>query len=60
MLLMLSVTISFASPIGSSTHMLIYGPGSFRFTDFARLGILMHIVLLAIALLIVNLLYPLY
>jgi len=60
MLLMLSVTISFASPIGSSTHMLIYGPGSFRFTDFARLGIWMHIVLLAIALLIVNLLYPLY
>ena len=60
MSLMLSVTISFASPIGSSTHMLIYGPGSFRFTDFARLGIWMHIVLLTIALLIVNIIYPLY
>ena len=60
MSLMLSVTISFASPIGSSTHMLIYGPGSFRFTDFARLGILMHIVLLAMALLLVNIIYPLY
>lgn len=57
---MLSVTISFASPIGSSTHMLIYGPGSFRFTDFARLGICMHIVLLAIALFVVNMIYPLY
>ena len=54
------VTISFASPIGSSTHMLIYGPGSFRFTDFARLGICMHIVLLAIALFVVNMIYPLY
>ena len=60
MSLMLSVTISFASPIGSSTHMLIYGPGSFRFTDFARLGICMHIVLLAIALFVVNMIYPLY
>lgn len=60
MSLMLSVTISFASPIGSSTHMLIYGPGSFRFTDFARLGILMHIVLLSIAILIVSFMYPLY
>jgi di/tricarboxylate transporter len=40
--------------------MLIYGPGSFRFTDFARLGIWMHIVLLAVALVIVNLIYPLY
>ena len=60
MSLMLSVTISFASPIGSSTHMLIYGPGSFHFTDFARLGIVMHIVLLAVTLVVVNLLYPLY
>lgn len=60
MSLMLSVTISFASPIGSSTHMLIYGPGSFRFTDFARLGVVMHVVLLAVMLVIVNLIYPLY
>ncbi len=58
--LMLSVTISFASPIGSNTHMLIYGPGSFRFTDFALLGIWMHMVLLALCLVIVNLIYPLY
>ena len=60
MSLMLSVTISFASPLGSNTHMLIYGPGSFRFTDFARLGIVMHIVLLAITLILVNIIYPLY
>ena len=60
MSLMLSVTISFASPIGSSTHMLIYGPGSFRFTDFARLGVVMHIVLLIVMLVTVNLIYPLY
>jgi di/tricarboxylate transporter len=60
MSLMLSVTISFASPIGSNTHMLIYGPGSFRFTDFARLGIVMHIVLLTVALVTVSLIYPLY
>ncbi len=60
MSLMLCVTFSFASPIGSTTHMLVYGPGSFRFSDFARLGICMHIVLLVIALIIVNIIYPLY
>jgi len=60
MSLMLSVTISFASPIGSSTHMLIYGPGAFKFTDFARLGLVMHVVLLAVLLVVVNALYPLY
>lgn len=57
--LMLAVTISFASPIGSSTHMLIYGPGGFKFTDFMKIGLIMHVVLLAADLLIVNLIYPL-
>lgn len=60
MSLMLSVTISYASPIGSSTHILIYGPGSFRFTDFVRLGTIMHIVLLVVCLVLVNVIYPLY
>ena len=60
MSLMLSVTISFASPIGSSTHMLVYGPGSFRFSDFARLGLIMHVVLIIVMLFLVNILYPLY
>lgn len=60
MSLMLCVTFSFASPIGSGTHMLIYGPGSFRFTDFVRLGVCMHIVLLIMALIIINIIYPLY
>ena len=58
--LMLSVTMSFASPIGSSTHMLIYGPGGFRFTDFMRVGLILHIVLLIANLFIVSLVYPMY
>ena len=58
--LMLAVSTSFASPIGASTHMLIYGPGGFRFGDFLKTGFLIHLVLLAANLLIVNLIYPLY
>ena len=58
--LMIAVTTSFASPIGSSTHMLIYGPGAFKFSDFLRIGFLMHVVLLAANLLIVNIIYPLH
>ncbi|MBQ9678771.1 MAG: SLC13 family permease [Prevotella sp.] len=58
--LMLAVTTSFSSPIGSSTHMLIYGPGGFKFTDFMKIGLLMHVILLAANLLIVNIVYPLY
>ena len=58
--LMLCVTLSYASPLGSIPNMLIYGPGSFKFSDFARLGVVLHVVLLCIALLAVNLIYPLH
>jgi di/tricarboxylate transporter len=58
MALMLSVALSFASPIGSTTHMLVFGPGSYHFTDFARLGTVMHLILLPVMLILVCLLYP--
>ena len=57
--LMISVSSSFATPIGSPTHMLVYGPGGYRFSDFIRIGLLMNIIILAANILIVNLIYPL-
>ncbi len=56
--LMISITISFATPIGSSTLMLIYGPGGYKFTDFMKIGLLMHVILLTACLFIVNIIYP--
>ena len=57
--LMVSVSSSFATPIGSPTHMLVYGPGGYRFSDFLRIGLLMNIIILAANILIVNIVYPL-
>lgn len=57
--LMVSVSSSFATPIGSPTHMLVYGPGGYRFSDFMRIGLLMNLIILAANILIVNLVYPL-
>ena len=57
--LMISVSSSFATPIGSPTHMLVYGPGGYRFSDFMRIGLLMNIIILAANIFIVNLVYPL-
>lgn len=57
--LMVSASSSFATPIGSPTHMLIYGPGGYRFSDFMRIGLLMNIIILAANILIVNIVYPL-
>lgn len=57
--LMISVSSSFATPIGSPTHMLVYGPGGYRFSDFMRIGLLMNLIILAANIVIVNLIYPL-
>lgn len=57
--LMIAVSSSFATPIGSPTHMLVYGPGGYRFADFLKIGLLMNIIILAANILIVNLVYPL-
>ena len=57
--LMIAVSSSFATPIGSPTHMLVYGPGGYRFGDFLKIGLIMNLIILAANILIVNLIYPL-
>ena len=57
--LMISVSSSFATPIGSPTHMLVYAPGGYRFSDFMRIGLLMNLIILATNIFIVNVVYPL-
>ena len=57
--LMVSVSSSFATPIGSPTHMIVYGPGGYRFADFARIGIPMNFIIWIANLFITLLLFPL-
>ena len=57
--LMVSVSSSFATPIGSPTHMLVYAPGGYRFSDFMRIGLLMNLIILAANIFIVSIVYPL-
>lgn len=57
--LMVSVSSSFATPIGSPTHMMVYGPGGYRFSDFMRIGIGMNLIILVANIFITNLVYPL-
>ena len=43
--LMLGVGCSFISPIGYQTNLMVYGPGGYRFLDYARLGLPLTILL---------------
>lgn len=57
--LMIAVSSSFATPIGSPTHMIVYGPGGYRFSDFARIGIPMNFIIWITNILVTLLLFPL-
>ena len=35
---------AFAMPMGYQTHMMIYGPGGYRFTDFLRAGVPLNLI----------------
>ncbi len=57
--LMISVSSSFATPIGSPTHLMVYVPGGYRFSDFCRIGLPMNFIILAANVFITLLLFPL-
>ena len=56
--LMVSCSSSFMTPIGSPTHLIVFSPGGYRFSDFLRLGVPMSILSLLVATLIVPLIFP--
>lgn len=52
-------SLGFATPLGYQTHMMVYGPGGYRFTDFLRIGIPMDLICWAIAMVTIPWVFPL-
>lgn len=57
--LMISVSSSFATPIGSPTHLMVYSPGGYRWNDFLRIGLPMNFIILAANIFITLIVFPL-
>ncbi|MCC6353419.1 MAG: SLC13 family permease [Verrucomicrobiae bacterium] len=54
----LSASLAFACPTGYQTHMMVYGPGGYRFMDFVRFGMPLHIMMGAGACLMIPEIWP--
>jgi di/tricarboxylate transporter len=58
MALTLAASAAFASPVGYQTHMMVYGPGGYRFADFMRVGLPLNLILWIVALILVPFFWP--
>jgi anion transporter len=60
MVVAFSTSASFLLPVGHPANVLIMGPGSYRFTDYAKVGAPLTLVVLMVVLLVVPLFWPLF
>lgn len=64
MTLLVAVTFgasaAFAMPIGYQTSLMIYAPGGYRFPDFVRVGIVLDVIVAAVALWLIPRFWPLF
>ena len=50
---------SFLSPVGHKANVLVFGPGGYRFFDYARVGALLTVALLTVSMIFLPLFWPL-
>lgn len=51
--IMFAASASFITPLGYQTNLMVYGPGGYRFTDYARLGIPLSITVAVVSLFLI-------
>jgi di/tricarboxylate transporter len=54
-----SASCAFATPVGYQTNAMVYGPGGYRFLDYARVGIPLNLLFLVITVLLAPRIWPL-
>ena len=53
----IAASCAFAMPMGYQTHMMVYGPGGYKFSDYIRMGIPLNIIAWVVTCLLVPLIW---
>jgi di/tricarboxylate transporter len=60
MAVVIGAATSFLSPVGHKANVLVFGPGGYRFFDYARVGALLTVALLIVSMIFLPLFWPLF
>jgi di/tricarboxylate transporter len=60
MAVVIGAVTSFLTPIGHKANVLVFGPGGYRFFDYARVGALLTVILLVVSMIFLPLFWPLF
>lgn len=53
-----AASVAFALPMGYQTHMMVYGPGGYRFSDYVKMGIPLNLICWVISCAMIPLVWP--
>ncbi|MFN2135534.1 MAG: SLC13 family permease, partial [Candidatus Promineifilaceae bacterium] len=59
MAVVIGAATSFLSPVGHKANVLVFGPGGYKFTDYARVGIWLTVILLIVSMIFLPIFWPL-
>jgi di/tricarboxylate transporter len=59
MIVAVSASTAFLTPIGTTTNILVFSPGGYRFTDYVKVGLPLMLIFLAVSLVLVPVIWPL-
>ena len=60
MAVVIGAATSFLSPVGHKANVLVFGPGGYKFTDYARVGAILTVLLLIVSMIFLPIFWPLF
>jgi di/tricarboxylate transporter len=54
----IAASAGFATPLGYQTHLMVCGPGGYRFADYLRVGLPLDLTVMAVTVMLTPIFFP--